>query len=211
MSIDDNKKDMCLIVGSSDFFMNGNLDLDSAFIIAADGGYGHLQKLNIKPDMVIGDFDSLGHIPSFDNITVLPRVKDDTDSFYAAKKALSMGYERFYFCGCTGGEREDHTYANIAMMRYLCRRGADCIMEGERQYYKVVRGPSKLVFNDDKGYFSVFSLSETAEGVSMHGFEYETDSITISCDVPLGVSNRFGGGVCTFELQKGEVLLVWEK
>ena len=204
----------CVIIGGApiaDYKRIKALLRDDDFYAVCDSGLTHLQGLQISPSLIIGDFDSAER-PITDTETItLPREKDDTDSFYAAKKALSMGYERFYFCGCTGGEREDHTYANIAMMRYLCRRGADCIMEGERQYYKVVRGPSKLVFNDDKGYFSVFSLSETAEGVSMHGFEYETDSITISCDVPLGVSNRFGGGVCTFELQKGEVLLVWEK
>lgn len=211
MSIDGYKKDMCLIVGSSDFFMEGNINLEKCYIIAADGGYSHLQKLNIRPDMIIGDFDSLGHIPSFDNIKVLPRVKDDTDSFYAAKTALSMGYKRFYFCGCTGGEREDHTYANIAMMRYLCRRGAECIMEGAEQYYRVVCGPARLEFEGNSGYFSVFSISETASGVSLRGFEYETDGITLSCDVPLGVSNRFGSGICTFEMGEGEVLLVWEK
>lgn len=202
---------MCLIVGSSDFFMEGNINLDKCFIIAADGGYSHLQKRSIKPDMIIGDFDSLGHIPSFDNLTVLPRVKDDTDTFYAAKTAFSMGYRRFYFCGCTGGEREDHTYANITMMRYLCRRGADCIMEGERQYYKVVCGPAKLEICGNGGFFSVFSLSDRSTGVGMRGFEYETDGITLSCDIPLGVSNRFASDVCTLEFEKGELLLIWEK
>lgn len=211
MCKDGSKKKMCLLVGSSEFYCDRLSNIEDAFIIALDGGYEHLRDRGIVPDMIIGDFDSLGYIPEFDDITVLPRVKDDTDSFYAAKEALGMGYRDFYLCGCTGGERPEHTFANISLMLYLSHHGAKCVMEGERELYRVISGPCKLEFFDGQGYFSAFSLSESTEGVTMHGFEYETRSITMRSDVPLGVSNSFKNEICTLEISKGDLLVIWEK
>ena len=54
-------------------FTGGELDnpqgLDSsvwkdAFVIAADSGYRHTQLLGITPDLAMGDYDSLGYVPT---------------------------------------------------------------------------------------------------------------------------------------------------
>ena len=211
MSICNKKKDMCLLAGSSDFYLDEKVCIDECFVIALDGGYESLLGKGITPDVIIGDFDSLGYVPDVPNVTVLPRVKDDTDSFYAATWALSEGYRRFYLCGCTGGKREDHTFANVALMQYLARRGAECVMEGEGQMYRVISGPAHLCFEANKGYFSVFSLTEQATGIVMRGFEYETDEITLKSEVPLGVSNSFASDKCEIEVKEGDLLLIWQK
>lgn len=205
-------KDRCLIAGSADFFVKRAGDISDAYIIAVDGGYEHLKKRGIVPDAVIGDFDSLGYIPNADNVTRLPVQKDDTDSFYAAKQALWQGYRSFYLCGCAGGARPEHTFANISLMLYLSRHGAkSVIMEGEREMYRVVSAPCRLEFSGERGHFSAFALSERVCGLSLHGFEYEADKITLCSDIPLGVSNSFRDRVCTLEAEKGDLLLIWEK
>ncbi len=205
-------KDVCMLVGSADYFAERAPDRDSAYVIALDGGYAHLTARAIIPDAVIGDFDSLGYIPDFEGVTVLPRVKDDTDSFWAAKGALWQGYRHFYLVGCTGGERPEHTVANISLMLYLVRHGAvSVIMEGERQMYRVVSAPCRIEFEGEKGNFSAFSLSERTFGVTMRGFEYETDRITLCSDIPLGVSNHFDKDKCALEAEKGDLLLIWDK
>ncbi len=211
MSINKTKKDMCLLVGASDFYLKENFDIEHAYVIAVDGGYEHLCKRNITPDAVIGDFDSLGYVPSFENTEVLPRVKDDTDIFHAAKKAYDMGFRRFYLSGCAEGERAEHTYANISVMLYLSRRGCECIMEGKRTFYKVVSDKSEMEFEGKRGYFSMFALSERVEGITLCGFEYELDRATLHSDIPLGVSNSFMDEKCTLKTEKGDLLLIWEK
>lgn len=87
----------CYIVGAADFapgrFNPGPDDL----IIAADAGCLHLQRLGIKPGLILGDFDSLGYVPDFPDVEVCPVRKDDTDSMIAARRALSHGCDTLLF------------------------------------------------------------------------------------------------------------------
>ncbi len=211
MSINKREKDMCLLVGAGDFYLKENFEYERAYIIAADGGYESLLSAGITPDAVIGDFDSLGYVPNADNIEILPKVKDDTDIFYAAKKAYEMGFRRFYLCGCADGERAEHAYANISVLLYLSRRGAECIMEGKKCYYRVVSGKCNLEFRQARGYFSAFALSGEVQGLTLRGFEYETDGVTLRSDIPLGVSNSFRDSICELKSEKGDLLLIWDK
>ena len=57
------------------------------YILAADGGLAHLQKLGLAPDGILGDFDSLGYVP--ENAQVFPVEKDDTDAMLAVRKVSS--------------------------------------------------------------------------------------------------------------------------
>ena len=206
-------KDRCLIVGAAGFYAERVGDVSDAYIIAVDGGYKSLIDHDIIPDAVIGDFDSLGYTPArCSNIIRLPVKKDDTDSFYAAKHALWQGYRKFYLCGCAGGKRPEHTFANISLMLYLSRHGATrVIMEGMGEMYSVVSAPCKLEFSGERGNFSVFALSERVSALTLRGFEYETEKITLCSDIPLGVSNSFKDDICTLEAEKGDMLLIWEK
>ena len=46
------------------------------FVIAADKGYQTARKLKLRIDLVVGDFDSLGRVPTGDNVVILPVEKD---------------------------------------------------------------------------------------------------------------------------------------
>ena len=94
-----------------------------AFVIAADKGLVHLEAQGIRPDLIVGDFDSLGRVPAGDNILRHPVEKDDTDTMLAVKTALDRGMGTIVFYGCLGG-RLDHTYANFQTLTYLARHGA---------------------------------------------------------------------------------------
>ena len=104
------------------------------------------------------------------------------------------------------------TVANISLMLYLVRHGAvSVIMEGERQMYRVVSAPCRVDFSGERGNFSMFSLSERSFGVTLRGFEYETDRVTLCSDIPIGVSNRFSSTRPTLDAEKGDLLLIWDK
>ena len=74
-----------------------------AFVIAADKGLVHLEAQGIRPDLIVGDFDSLGRVPAGDNILRHPVEKDDTDTMLAVKTALDRGMGTIVFYGCLGG------------------------------------------------------------------------------------------------------------
>ena len=101
-----------------------------AFVIAADKGLVHLEAQGIRPDLIVGDFDSLGRVPAGDNILRHPVEKDDTDTMLAVKTALDRGMGTIVFYGCLGG-RLDHTYANLQTLTYLARRGGQGWLLGE--------------------------------------------------------------------------------
>ena len=84
------------------------------FIIACDAGYRNCERLGCKPDIIVGDFDS-APCPqqNADDIVVLPHVKDDTDTEYAAKLAAQKGFDEVLLLGALGGKRVEHTLANL--------------------------------------------------------------------------------------------------
>ena len=91
-------------------------------ILAADGGLQHLEQMGLRPNGIIGDFDSLGYVP--EGAEVFPVEKDDTDAMLAAKKGLELGFRAFLFYGSLDGPRLDHTVANFQTLQYLADRGA---------------------------------------------------------------------------------------
>ena len=97
------------------------------YIIAADAGCRHLERLGARPDLIVGDFDSLGRIPSFPNVEVCPVEKDDTDSMIALRHAVTLGCRRILLFGALGGRRLDHTLANIQALAWARAQGAELI------------------------------------------------------------------------------------
>ena len=106
------------------------------FVIAADGGLVHTQKLNIVPNEILGDFDSLGHIPEGAN--VFPVEKDDTDAMLAVRRGLALGYQEFVLYGSLDGPRLEHTVANFQTLQYLADHEARGYLVGRDQLVTVV-------------------------------------------------------------------------
>ena len=96
------------------------------FVIAADNGFDVLGKLNITPNLVVGDFDSLGFVPDAEDKIVLPVRKDDTDLSIALKTALDKGYSDIFVYGAADGKL-DHTFANITLEAQISRKGVNCV------------------------------------------------------------------------------------
>lgn len=115
----------CYIVGAGDFTPRGFAPVPGDLVLAADGGYRALYSLGYMPDLLLGDFDSLGDLPLPPDLPVLrfPARKDDTDTGLALRHGLDRGYRDFALYGCTGG-RVDHLLANLQSMARVSRLGA---------------------------------------------------------------------------------------
>ena len=112
----------CYIVGAGDFTPRGFAPVPGDLVLAADGGYRALYSLGYTPDLLLGDFDSLGDLPLPPDLPVLrfPARKDDTDTGLALRHGLDRGFRDFALYGCAGG-RVDHLLANLQSMARISR------------------------------------------------------------------------------------------
>lgn len=178
-------------------------------VIAADGGLRHVEKQGITPDLIVGDFDSLGTPPAGDNVAVYPVEKDDTDVMLALKLGFERGFREFRLLAGTGG-RSDHTIANLQALLWLAARGGRGVLVGEGECFTVLRDGALTFSPRDEGVVSVFAFGGEARGVSLTGLQYPLSDGVLSPDFPLGVSNHFTGESARVEVTDGALLICWQ-
>ena len=179
------------------------------FVIAADGGWKHTEQLNLVPDEVLGDFDSLGYVPQGAN--VFPVEKDDTDAMLAARRGLALGYREFVFYGSLDGPRLDHTVANFQTLQFLADNGATAYLVGRDYLVTVVKNGSLCFASGCSGTVSVFCLGRAARGVCLDGLYYPLSDGTLTAGFPLGVSNHFTGEPAKISVEDGSLLILWDR
>ena len=179
------------------------------FIIAADGGLQHTEHLQITPNEILGDFDSLGYAPTGAN--VFPVEKDDTDSMLAVRRGLELGYRDFLLYGSLDGPRLDHTVANFQTLQFLADHGAFGILCGITTMAAVIKNRTLAFPAGCSGTVSVFCLGSDATGVALKGLYYPLENGTLTAGFPLGVSNHFTGESAEISVETGSLLVIWER
>ena len=200
--------DTCLIFCAGHFEKLAQQPDSSDYILAADGGLTHLQALGIQPDGILGDFDSLGYVPT--EAQVFPVEKDDTDSMLAVRKGLELGFRRFVLYGALDGERLDHTIANLQTLCFLADHGARGYLIGLKNMVCVLKNSSISIAPGATGILSVFAMGEEARGVTLRGLKYTMEDGVLSSHFPLGVSNHFIGHEATVSVKEGTVLVLYD-
>ena len=204
-------RNICYIVGA----MSLTPDLrpypvQGDYVIAADRGFDSLVAYGVRPDLAVGDFDSLGHRPNHPNVIQLPAEKDDTDMVFALRKGLELGYRRFVLLGGVGG-RLEHTLGNLQLLDWLACQGGQGFLAGEKTAATCIRDGMSVAFPPSMtGYLSVLCNSGRAEGVDLTGLKYPLNGYTLTGSFPLGVSNQFLGQEASVSVKQGSLLLIWE-
>lgn len=183
--------------------------VEGSYIIAADGGLRHLEKLGLIPNVIIGDFDSLEYVPQ--GAEVYPVEKDDTDSMLAVKLGLQKGFRDFILYGTLDGPRLDHTVANYQLLKYLTEHGARGVLVGLTFCATVVENGEIHFGTNHAGDISVFCIGPEAKGVSIRGLFYELEKGTLSSGFPLGVSNHFTEKEASVSVEQGALLVLWRR
>ena len=208
----------CLIISGGDFSaLPDNVHFDH--VIACDRGLKYAEKMNVRPDTIIGDFDSIEETKAeefvkrngYDKCEIIkfPSRKDDSDTMLAVKHALVKGYDHLVIV-CALGGRFDHTLANIQCMAYAAEQGAvKCELIGDSDFLTVIKD-SSIVLKKKEGYsLSVFSLSGQCTNVKIKGSAYDVDGITLSNTYPLGLSNEYESDEVFVSVGSG-ILLITE-
>jgi len=183
--------------------------IENAAVIAADGGLVHTDPLGITPQIVLGDFDSLGYTPKGAN--VFPVEKDDTDAMLAVRKGLELGCDRFLLYGSLDGPRLDHTVANFQTLQFLADRGTTGYLIGKDHIVTVVKNGEITFPATAEGIVSVFCMGADAEGVTIEGLQYPLENGSLSAGFPLGVSNHFVGQPAKISVKNGSLLIIYDR
>ncbi len=197
----------CYIISAGDADKIEIIKNDGDYIIACDGGLEHCKRNNILPDLVIGDFDSLGYIPANENTLVLPVEKDDTDTAFAVKYAMEKGFGRLVIFGGTGGKRADHTYANIALLAYASKNGGQAYLDCGDYSITAITNSCIKFSSEMTGDVSVFSFDEKAVGVYEKGLKYSLYNDMLENSNPMGISNSFKGSDSSVAVREGTLII----
>lgn len=197
---------ICYIAGAGDF-IDACLPLQGDYVIAADGGYKALIARGVKPDIVMGDFDSLGKIPDRENIEVHPIEKDETDMAIAVSYGFSIGCNAFILNGGCGG-RIDHTLANIQLLISIAKRGGKGYLPGNGFVITAVSNAEIRFPKGARGIVSVFCMDGIAFGVTERGFKYELTNAALYSDNALGVSNEILSDDAFISVHNGCLVIV---
>ena len=200
----------CVVVGGAkieNYELIRNALGPDDFVIYCDGGLNHKESLGAKPDLIVGDFDSYTGELTDDEIIVLPRKKDDTDTVFAVKEALRRGFEDFLLVGVTG-QRLDHTIGNLSILLMLDSLHKTAKIIDDCSEMEIVS--DKRAFVDDSfSYFSLLNISGTAKGITIKNAEYELENGQITCEYQYGISNEVPKGkTAEISLSKGRLLLI---
>lgn len=209
----------CLIVSggnTSDAFAteiikNGGYEI----IIAADSGMEFLYRVGIKPDIIVGDFDSVDssildyyreqeHI----EICMLNQEKDDTDTEYAIREAIGRGASGITILGGTG-TRLDHVMGNIALLGIGLEEGVDIELLDPYNRIRMFNRSVTIAKKDQYGkYISVIPYSDSVKNVTITGMKYPLTNCMMGGFNSLGVSNEITQEEASISFEEGIILLI---
>ena len=184
-------------------------------IMAADSGMDFLYRNHLTPDIIVGDFDSVDHdaLDFFkeDNRIEFCRLnpeKDDTDTEYAIRDALSRGITRLTILGGTGS-RIDHVLGNISLIGIGLEENVEIELVDEHNRVRMIDKPLSIRKDEQFGRFvSLIPYTGRVEHVTLTGFKYTLDDYTMGGFNSLGVSNEIAEEVAHIEFRSGILLVI---
>ncbi|MBQ7559222.1 MAG: thiamine diphosphokinase [Synergistaceae bacterium] len=203
-------KNRCVIVGGAEI---KNYDLikkyfsPEDFFIYCDCGLKHEKNFGIKPDLIIGDFDSHDMPQDLSNVIILPVIKDDTDTIFAVKEAMKRGFDDFILTGVTGG-RQDHNLGNIYALLMLAEKNKNALIVDDYSEIKLIKANEKIKIKRGWKFFSLINISGTAKGIFITGAKYNLENAEITPDFQYGISNEILDDYAEIFLSEGSLLLI---
>ncbi len=199
------------LVGASDFNQEEFAQMDAAgafdCVIAVDGGLESLDALGRKPDMALGDFDSLGYVPKGMRVVRFSADKDKSDMELALERAKSLHANVVFIFGALG-RRLDHTLANLQLFTLFSERGLKVNVVGDESVISYLTGPD--IFEAparEEGIVSVFAMNDECLGVFERGLKWELDDVRLTNRTTLGLSNELIGEAVMIGVEKGTIAI----
>lgn len=184
-------------------------------IIAVDKGLENLYKLNIIPNHIVGDLDSVDmdifnyyiNNPNIQIHKYIPE-KDFTDTDIALNLAISLHSTNITIIGAIG-TRIDHTLANIHILTTSLNANIPCQIIDRNNKIYLIDKPLTLQKSKTYGkYISLIPLTSSVDELTLKGFKYPLENYSLVVGKSLGVSNEITQDTASIELKQGILVVI---
>lgn len=189
-------------------------------IIALDGAANILMSLDIKPDIILGDFDSISESTKlYYECAGVQVVRAPDQNFTDLQKAIlhadDLSATAIHIACALGGDRLDHHESAIRSLTYFYKKDRSIILYGEYQCMQFIKGPFTIKIRGKIGdYCGVFGypicrFRSPDEGLawSMNSEPHSGGFYTLGCQDFDSTSNRLIKTETFVEIE-GEALLI---
>lgn len=187
-------------------------------VIAADSGIAFLHRHRIKPDILVGDFDSA------DEKTVafyrqdqeiefreFQPEKDDTDTEIAVLLAIEKGAEEVHLLGATGS-RIDHMMANVYLLGLLLEKRIPAFLVDRGNRVRLINEKTVLRKDTQYGdYVSLLPFMGEVTGLTLRGFKYPLLDYTLGGCHSIGISNEILEDEAVISMESGRLIVMESK
>lgn len=175
------------------------------FLCADRAGWPHAE-LPRRPDLVVGDFDTLGAPPPDSDIPYEHDPdQDTTDAEKAVLRAAAAGCGRVLLLGADGGHR-DHDLANLALPERFAA-GPDVVLVGDRGVSLRPAPGADLVLDLPAGTVVSLNPCGRVKGVALAGVRWPLHGADLDWGGPTAVSNRVDAPPLRLRCASGPLLL----
>jgi thiamine pyrophosphokinase len=164
-------------------------------VIGADSGALTLLGWAVRPDVVVGDLDSLGPRRVEELRKAGARIdahledKDETDTELAIRHAARAGATDIIVLGALGGARVDHALANVLILADEMLGHGVRLVRGHVTM-RALRGGATIELAAGVGSLvTLLPLGGDVVGVRTEGLRYALDGGTLPFGSPRGTSN----------------------
>ncbi len=180
--------------------------------VAADSGWHNAALLGITPQILLGDFDSIGGeaLPEAEEILQVPAEKDSTDTQLAVDLALSRGATEIVIIGGLSG-RLDHALSNLGVLEALAQRNVYAVIEDGFNRVRFIRSTGLLVARSAYTYLSLLAADKFVKGVSVEGCKYPLKKARLERSHGWTVSNEITGNCALVEVRRGALYVMESK
>ncbi len=183
------------------------------YVIAVDNGTSYAKELGVVPNMIVGDFDTMGteRLDEYKKMGITVRQfipeKDDTDTEIAVKEAVFRKSDIDIICA-TGG-RIDHLLANIHNLKIAEEAGAFARIIDSCNIIFLSSHNFTMNGRDFPGkYISFVPFDGPVSGIKLKGFKYPLDGYTLKPGISRCISNELICEEGTVEFNSGCLIVI---
>lgn len=180
------------------------IDKEYNKVIAVDSGYNNAILLGLKPNIIIGDLDSIKEYDNNIELIQYNPIKDDTDIKLALDYCINK-YNNNIDIICATGNRIDHLLNNISMLSYLKDKGIKARILDEYNIISILDEYNEI--NNISKYVSIIPISDYIIYSSTNLY-YKANKLRVNRVNIMSISNQAIKDKFSIKIHKGEALLI---